>query len=128
LDLDGDGAADLDPHRIYYVGQSFGSMYGTIFNAVEPALRAAVLNVGGGSVTDIVRWSPEFSDVASAILTSQNPPLLPVGTPFVDNFPFRDQPVRLNDPGASETQYYMELIDWLGMPGDPISFAPHLAR
>jgi hypothetical protein len=128
LDVDGDGVADLDPSRIYYVGQSLGSIYGTMLNAVEPGLRAAVLNVGAGSVTDIVRWSPAFSDTASKILTSQNPPLLPLGTPFKDNFPFRDQPVSINGPGNSVTQSYMELSEWLDMQGDPISFAPHLAR
>jgi hypothetical protein len=128
LDLDGDGVADLDGTRIYYVGQSFGAIYGTVLNAVEPAVRAAALNVGGGSVVDIVRWSPDFAGTASAILTSQNPPLLPPGTPFVDNLPFRDQPVSLNAPGSSDTQYYMELIEWLDNSGDPITFAPHLAR
>ncbi len=128
VDLDGDGVPDLDGTHIYYVGQSFGSIYGTLLNAVEPAVRAAVLNVGGGSVVDIVRWSPGFSDTASTILTSQNPPLLPPGTPFIDNFPFRDQPVSINAPGVSDTQYYMELIEWLDNPGDPIPFAPHLAR
>jgi hypothetical protein len=97
-------------------------------NAVEPALRAAVLNVGGGSVVDIVRWSPGFASTAASILTSQNPPLLPPGTAFIDNFPFPDQPVSINVPGASQTQYYLELIEWLDNQGDPITFAPHLAR
>ena len=128
VDLDGDGVADLDGGHIYYVGQSLGSIYGTLLNAVEPALRAAVFNVGGGSVPDIVRWSPGFSDTAASILTSQNPSLLPPGTPFTDNFPFRDQPVSINGPETSDTQYYMELIEWLGNQGDPISFAPHLSR
>ncbi|HEY3838469.1 MAG TPA: Ig-like domain-containing protein, partial [Bryobacteraceae bacterium] len=80
LDLDGDGVPDLDGTRIYYVGQSYGAIYGTVLNAVEPGIRAAVLNVGGGSVADIERWSPGFSDTAAATLTSQNPPLLPAGT------------------------------------------------
>jgi fermentation-respiration switch protein FrsA (DUF1100 family) len=128
LDVDGDGAPDLDPGHIYYAGQSFGSIYGTVFNAVEPAVRAAALNVGGGSIVDIVRWSPGFSGTAATILTSQNPPLLPPGTPFSDNFPFRDQPVSINGPGNSDTQYYLELIEWLDNSGDPIPFAPHLAR
>jgi hypothetical protein len=128
LDVDGDGTADLDPTHIYYAGQSFGSIYGTVFNAVEPGVRAAALNVGGGSVLDIVRWSPGFSTTAVAILTSQVPPLLPPGTPFTDNFPFRDQPVSINGPGNSETQYYLELIEWVDNSGDPIPFAPHLSR
>jgi hypothetical protein len=128
LDVDGDGVVDLDAGHIYYVGQSLGSIYGTLLHSVEPAIRAAVLNVGGGSVSDIVRWSPDFSSTAASILTSQNPPLLPPGTPFNDNFPFRDQPVSINVPGNSDTQYYMEIIEWLDNPGDPIPFAPHLAR
>ncbi len=44
IDLDGDGVPDLDGTHIYYVGQSLGSMYGTMLEAVEPGVRAAVLN------------------------------------------------------------------------------------
>lgn len=128
VDLDGDGVTDLDGTRIYYVGESLGSIYGTLVNAVEPALRAAVLNVGGGSVADIVRWSPAYASTAATIFTIQNPPILPPGTPFVDNFPFRDQPVAINTPSDSVTQYYMELTEWLDNQGDPITFAPHLVR
>jgi len=36
VDIDADGLADLDAGRIYYFGQSFGGIYGTIFLAVEP--------------------------------------------------------------------------------------------
>ena len=128
VDVDGDGVPDLDASHIYYAGQSFGSIYGTVLNAVEPSIRAAALNVGGGSVVDIVRWSPGFSSTAATILSSQKPPLLPPGTPFADNFPFPGQPVSLNSPGNSQTQYYMELIEWLDNSGDPIPFAPHLSR
>src|SRR5262249_53178179 len=45
MDVDGDGAGDLDPARVYYAGQSLGGMYGTLFLAVEPDVRAGVLNV-----------------------------------------------------------------------------------
>ncbi len=128
VDVDGNGTTDLDAGHIYYAGQSFGSIYGTVLNAVEPAIRATALNVGGGSVVDIVRWSPGFSTTADMILTTQIPPLLPPGTPFSDNFPFRDQPVSINGPGNSDTQYYLELIEWLDNSGDPIPFAPHLSR
>jgi hypothetical protein len=34
----------------------------------------------------------------------------------------------VNVPAASQIQYYMELIEWLDNAGDPIPFAPHLAR
>ena len=36
MDVDGDGARDLDASRISYFGQSFGGIYGTKFLAVEP--------------------------------------------------------------------------------------------
>jgi hypothetical protein len=128
VDLDGDGVADLDGSRIYYVGQSLGSLYGTVLNAVEPGVRAAVMNVGGGSVVDIVRWSQAYQSIGAALLSSQTPPLLPPGTPFNDNYPFRDEPVKVNDkPGQSDVQNFLELLEWLQNPGDPLAFAPRLA-
>ncbi len=66
--MNGDGKPDLDASRIYYVGESLGSMYGTIFSALEPAVRASVLNVGGGSVEDIVRWSQSYHSLAAGLL------------------------------------------------------------
>ena len=63
LDLDGDGTPDLDPARIYYAGQSLGAIYGTMFTAVEPSIRAAALNVGGATMVDIARWSPAYRDL-----------------------------------------------------------------
>ncbi len=129
VDLDGDGVADLDGSRIYYVGQSLGSLYGTMLNAVEPAVRAAVLNVGGGSVVDIARWSDAYQSIAEQFLNSQVPPLLAPGTTFKDTYPFRDQPVKINDvSGASDVQNLLELLEWLQNQGDPIEFATHLQR
>ena len=40
VDVDGDGAVDLDAQRIYYAGQSFGGIYGTILLGVEPNIKA----------------------------------------------------------------------------------------
>jgi len=62
-----------------------------MLNAVEPAVRAAVLNVSGGSVVDIARWSDAYQSLAMQFLSSQTPPLLAV---FKDTYPFRDQPVK----------------------------------
>ena len=36
IDVDGDGSADLNAQRIYYAGQSFGGIYGTIVLGIEP--------------------------------------------------------------------------------------------
>ena len=128
VDLDGDGKPDLDASRIYYVGESLGSMYGTIFSALEPAVRASVLNVGGGSVEDIVRWSDSYHGLAAAMLAMRMPTLLNEGTDFNDNYVFPYQPVKINEvPGAVAIQNAFELYEWLESAGDPVYYAPHLA-
>ena len=53
-------------------------------------------------------------------LSSQTPPLLAV---FKDTYPFRDQPVKINEVSAvSEAQNFLELLEWLQNQGDPIAF------
>jgi hypothetical protein len=127
LDLDGDGTPDLDPNRIYYVGESLGSMYGTIFSALEPQVRASVLNVGGGTVVDIVRWSNSYHGIAAGLLGARQPSLLNAGNDFNDNYVLPYQPVKVNDvPGAIAIQNALELYEWLESPGDPVYYAPHL--
>src|SRR5262249_38230576 len=54
----GDGSRDLDPSGVYYFGQSFGGIFGTIFLAVEPGVRAGVPNVPGGPAIDWNRLGP----------------------------------------------------------------------
>ncbi len=129
VDLDGDGVVDLNPGRIYYGGQSFGAIVGTVFTALEPAVRTAVLNVGGGSVADIARWSQEFHSIARDLLAGRTPSLLNVPGDFNENYVLRDQPVRVNNvAGAIEIQSLFGLLEWLQMPGDPLAFAAHLRR
>jgi dienelactone hydrolase len=50
IDADGDGASDLDPQGIEYLGVSLGGILGAVFIAAEPSIQAAVLNVAGGRV------------------------------------------------------------------------------
>jgi len=127
VDLDGDGKPDLDASRIYYVGESLGSMYGTIFSAIEPGVRASVLNVGGGTVADIVRWSPSYHGLATAAVANRTPSLLNEGNDFNDNYVYPYQPVKVNAvPGAVAIQNEFELYEWLESLGDPVYFAPHL--
>ena len=126
--LTGSRQPDLDAGRIYYVGESLGSMYGTIFSALEPSVPASVLNVGGGSVEDIVRWSESYHGLAAALLGARTPSLLNEGTDFNDNYVFPYQPVLVNDvPGAIAIQNAFELYEWLDSPGDPVYYAPHLS-
>ena len=127
IDLDGDGTPDLDGSRIYYAGDSLGSMYGTIFTAMEPAVRAAVLTVGGGSTADIVLWSPAYQSQGVQMLSQRIPALLNQGNTFNADSVMPQQPVHnLTVSGALAIQDVFETIDWLSNAGDPLAFAPHL--
>jgi Bacterial Ig-like domain len=126
---------NLDPSRIYYTGQSFGSFYGTIFEAVEPGMSAATLNVGGGTQIDVARLSPTARALGSAYLSSFTPSLLnvppaPSEAYFHDNFNdeyvYRGQVLTASVPGAIAIQAGFEQADWLSMLGDPLSYAGHL--
>lgn len=128
----------LDPSHIYYIGQSFGGTYGTLFHAVDPNETVAVLNGAGGTSVDVARLAITGRPLAIEYLASINPALLNVDAgiappepyfndDFNDNYVFRDSPpVTNNVHGAMAIQAAFEAAEWLGMPGDPLSFAPHL--
>ncbi len=127
IDLDGDGKADLDASHIYYAGQSLGAMYGTMLTALTPAVRAAALNVGGGTETAIVRWSPSYQSLAVQTMGSRMPSLLNRGTAYNEDYVFPGQPAHVTTvAGAVAIQQAFETIEWLGMYGDPLAFASHL--
>ena len=129
LDLDGDGRADLDRSRIYYAGESLGAIYGSMFTAVEPAVRAAALNVGGASTLDIARWSPAYRGLTTDVMRLRTPSLLNKGTSYDEDYVLPDQaPKIVTVSGAVAIQDVFERLEWLGMNGDPIAFAPHLRR
>jgi hypothetical protein len=129
----------LDPNRIFYVGQSFGGTYGTLFHAVEPHESSAVLNGAGGTSVDVARLAITGRPLAIEYLASVNPGLLNVDAgiappeayfddDFNDNYVFRDMPPVTNSiAGAMAIQAAFEAAEWVGMPGDPLSFAPHLS-
>lgn len=120
---------NLDPKRIFYVGQSFGAEYGTLFQALGSGVGAAVFSGDGGSYVDIARLSLSGRLLAIGYLASVNPALLnaKAGSDFNDNYVFRDQPPVINNvPEASAIHAAFEAADWLNMPGDPLAYAPHL--
>ncbi len=126
IDMDGDGTIDFDPSKIYYVGQSLGAMYGTLFSAVEPAVPASVLNAGGGSTVDIARFGSVLN-FGREFLGMRVPSLLNKGDNFDENYVLRYLPAKVNTvPGAIEIQNYLERMEWLNASGDPLSYAPHL--
>ena len=117
IDADGDGLPDLDANRIYYAGQSFGGIYGTIFMGIEPDVRAGVPNVPGGPIIDIVRLSPSFQLLLTQALAVRVPSLLNAGGPlfFNDNSPLRNLPPVINNvPGAVAIQTVEDTSRWLG--------------
>ena len=131
MDVDGDGAADLNPTRISYFGQSFGGIYGTTFLAVEPAVRTGVPNVPGGSIVEIARLAPGFRPLAWLSLVSRAPALanLPGLFQFDENMPLKGEPVRIDTvPGADAIQGFFDRAEWAQQAGNPAAYAPHLLR
>jgi hypothetical protein len=129
MDVDGDGAADLDPARIYYYGQSFGGIYGTIFLGVERDVRVGVANVPGGAIIEIVRLSPVFRGLLIQAAAARN--LLNAAPPVYinENFPLRDLPPVINDvPGAIALQEYVEQAEWASQSGNPVAYAPYIRK
>ena len=135
IDVDGDGSVDLDASRIYYAGQSFGGIYGTIVMGIERDIQAGVLNVPGGSITEIARLSPFFRPLTALALLPRNllnlPPAAPPAFPlqFNENMPLRDQPIVLNNvPGAMAIQQALDRFQWVQQAGNPVSYAAHIRK
>ncbi|MGZ4865870.1 MAG: Ig-like domain-containing protein, partial [Candidatus Angelobacter sp.] len=130
IDVNGDGLQALDPNRIYYAGQSFGGIYGTIFLGIEPDVRAGVPNVPGGPIIDIVREGG-FRPLLIQALAVRVPSLLNAPPPafFNDNSPLRNLPPVINGvPGAVAIQTVEDTSRWLGQAGDPVAWAPFIRK
>lgn len=127
IDVDGDALADLDAGRIYYFGQSFGGMYGTIFLGVERDVRVGAPNVPGGPVADIIRLSPVFRGLFNAAAAARG--LSHLGPQFNENLPLRDQPALINSvAGAMVLQEFTEQLEWGSQVGNPVAYAPYLRK
>lgn len=132
MDVDGDGSADLDAQRIYCTGQSFGGIYGTLLLGVEPAIKAGVPNVAGGSIAEVSRLGA-FRGLTGRALALRTPsllnlaptPELPVPFNFYENMPLRDLPPVTNlVPGAMEIARVIDRWEWVQQSGNPVSYAP----
>ncbi len=156
IDVDGDGLGDLDPSRIYYLGNSLGAGYGTVFLGVAPNVRAGVISAPfdpiPGVFLGIRRPFP------ASQLAARQPPLLNfpgitaidglamAGPLFFDeNRPLRNQtpltvgladlttriiqsPVINTVTGAMEIQALLENLEWVSQAGSPLAYAPHLRK
>jgi len=94
----------IDPTKIYFVGQSLGSIQGAPDVAVNPRSSEAVLNVGGGTVVDIFTTSPSFVTTTNTLLAS-------LGI----------------QPGANSAYLqFLVVAKTILDPADPVNFAGHL--
>ena len=94
---------DFDGSKVSFLGQSLGSIVGTMFMAVDPNVETAVLNVPGGGIAHLIEASGAFGPLIRAGLAQAG---LTPGTPAYDSFFVAAQTV----------------ID----SGDPINFASPL--
>lgn len=156
MDVDGDGLRDLDPSRIYYLGNSLGGGYGTVFLGVAPNVRAGVISAPFDPVPGVFLGIRRT--VPASQLAARQPPLLNfpgitaidglamTGPLFFDeNRPLRNQipltvgladlttrviqsPVINTVTGAMEIQALFENLEWVSQAGSPLAYAPHLRK
>lgn len=129
VDVDGNGRVDLDRERIYYFGQSFGAMYGTLLMAVDPLLQVGVLNVPGGPEVEIARQAAAFRPSVIEYLKRHRPPLMNGDTDFRESIPLFGKPaIRSPAPGALAIQAFFDRAEWLSQSANPVAFAPYLRQ
>jgi len=142
VDVNGDGAPDIDAARIYYLGQSMGTNWGMMVFASEPAIRAAVFNVPAGTLIYNTALSPALRPGLGEMLAARTPSLLnpphgltrldgvAVAAPhFNENLPLRNQPPLVDTiPGATDIQRFVDRIAWAAQISSTIAFAPLLRR
>jgi hypothetical protein len=133
-DENGNRAADLSTSRIYYVGQSFGGIYGTQLLGLERDIRAGVPNVPGGPIIEIARLSPSFRPLVGIALITRTPSLYNAApnasfTSFVENMPLRNLPTVTDTvPGASAIQESIDRTEWAQQAANPAAYAPYITR
>ncbi|MBI2381129.1 MAG: hypothetical protein HYV16_10285 [Gammaproteobacteria bacterium] len=89
LDYDG-GGVDFDADRIYFVGQSLGSIAGVNFAGFEPRIKAAMLSVPGGGLSRLLDGSAGFGPRIRAGLAANG---VVAGTEDYESFLFAAQTV-----------------------------------
>jgi hypothetical protein len=129
-DIDGDGSIDLRRDGVTYYAQSLGGIYGTMLMASDPLVKAGVLNVPGGPISEIARLSPGFRALVGAELKNRRPALANGGRDgFTESTPlWADPPVTAPAQGAVAIQEAGARDNWIDRPGSPEAFAPLLVR
>jgi hypothetical protein len=103
----GSPAPTLDTRHVAYLGESFGTVVGTLFAAIEPNIDLYVLDVPGGGILDrILPASAEIGDLALPLIESIYAPRARV------------------DRWSPLIGLMQAVLDG----GDPLSYAPHITR
>lgn len=99
--------ARLDTRRVAYLGESFGTVVGTVLAAIEPDVALYVLDVPGGGIVDLLLpTSAEIGSLAIPVVTG-----------------IYDPPARL-DRWNPLVRLMQAVIDG----ADPLTYAPHVLR
>jgi hypothetical protein len=142
MDVDGDGARDLNPAHISYFGLSLGAILGPMLVAVEPDVVSGVfISPGSGGGIQRGGTSVAFRPITGATLQARVPSLInspgltsidgvPVAGPFFnENMPRRNQPpVNNTVAGAMAIQEFFDRAEWVGQSADPAAYVVHLRK
>ncbi len=101
------GIPKLDSRRIAYLGESFGTVVGTVFAATEPDVDLYVLDVPGGGIVDLLM--PTSAEIGAVAL------------PYVQSVYDPTTPLDRWNPLIGLMQ---AVIDG----ADPLTYAPHVLR
>jgi hypothetical protein len=63
-----DGKPDIDPTKVLYLGQSFGSVMAATFESLAPEVGASVWNVGGAGIGPLIEDSDLFTLLTKVLL------------------------------------------------------------
>jgi hypothetical protein len=121
LDLNGDGTADLDTNKVYFIGHSLGTVAGTPFVTAansSPAIKAAL---GIGSTTPVVKASVMLAPASGIPRMLENSPSF---APTVVG--------GLAAAGVAQGSYnfeaFMRILQGALDSADPINFADNLNK
>ncbi|HVV96748.1 MAG TPA: hypothetical protein VHC92_06375 [Rhodanobacteraceae bacterium] len=105
---------DFDGSRIAFVGQSLGSIVGTMFVSLDPHVNTGVMSVPGGGIARLLDGSPTFGPRIRAGLAAAG---VEPGSADYDAFMSAAQtvidsgdPINFNLPGAADKRFVMQEV------------------
>lgn len=117
------GSLKVDATKIGFIGQSLGALIGTSVVANTPEIRAAVLNVGGGLLVDVLLNSKKIEVICPVVNGLISAGMLQ-GVPYPE-----DGALCLEDSWRTHpaTLQFAALARWILDPADGANFARLLA-